>query len=192
MKKLVILLILLAAVVFTAGCTEESQVNSTNTQENSTNIQGNQDINGVVEATESGQTTTPRETQNEGSVVEVTDFTQINASLQQGPVLMKFGSERCGACKAMKPMLQELATEYEGRANVISVDIDKSPQLAEYFNISYIPDSTVILNVTDGEYVYMKSDDSITTDRFQARILGSTEKGVLEDIMNLALLHAEK
>ncbi len=164
MKKLVILLILLAAVVFAAGCTEKSQENPTNAQ-----------------AIQEGS-----------SVVEVTNLEQINASLQQGPVLMKIGSENCGPCKDMKPMLQELATEYGGRAKVISVDIDRSPQLAVYFGIGYIPDSTVIMNVTDGEYVYMKPDGNVTTDRFKARITGLTEKGVFEDVLNLALLQAEK
>lgn len=186
MKKLVILLILLAAIVFTAGCTEESQEN------NSTNTQAIQERNGVVEATDPGQNITPQETQEEGTVIEVASLEQINASVQQEPVLMKIGSERCGPCKAMKPMLQELATEYEGRARVISVDIDKSPELATYFGIGYIPDSTVIVGIKDGEYVYMKPDGSVTTDRLQARILGSTEKSTLEDVMNLALIQAEK
>ena len=38
----------------------------------------------------------------------------------------------------------------------------------------------------------MKPDGSVTTDRLQARILGATEKGVLEDVMNHALIQAEK
>ncbi len=200
MKKLVILLILLAAAVFTAGCTEDRQENLTNTQEI-------QETGGVVEPTELGQNATSQEEgnvakstefgqnttlQEEGTVVEVTDLQQLNASLEQGPVLMKIGSERCGPCKAMKPMLNELATEYKGRAKVISVDIDKSPQLATYFGIGYIPDSTVVMNVKGEEYVYMKQDGNVTTDRFQARILGSTEKSVLEDVLNLALLKKEK
>lgn len=185
MKKLVILLILLAAIIFTAGCTEESQENSTNTQVI-------QERNEVVEATESEQNTTPQEIQEEGSVIELVNLEQINTSVQQEPVLMKIGSERCGPCKAMKPMLQELATEYEGRARVISIDIDKSPDLATYFGIGYIPDSTVIVGIKDGEYIYMKQDGSVTTDRFQARILGTTEKSTLEDVMNLALIQAEK
>jgi len=200
MKKLVILLILLAAAVFTAGCTEESQENLTDTQPI-------QEADGVVESTEAGQNATPQEEgnvtnstepgqnitlQEEGTVIEVTDLAQLNASLQQGPVLMKIGSERCGPCKAMKPMLNELATEYKGKARVISIDIDKSPQLATYFGIGYIPDSTIVLNVKGEEYVYMKQDGNITTDRFQARILGTTEKSVLQDVLNLALLQSEK
>jgi thioredoxin 1 len=185
MKKLVILLILLVAAVFTAGCTEESQEDSTDTQ-------AIQEGNGVVEATEPEQNTTLQETQGENSVVEVTSLEQVNTSLEQGPILMKIGSERCGPCRAMKPMLEELAVEYGGRARVISIDIDKSPDLAVYFGIGYIPDSTVIVSVTEGEYVYMKPDGEVTTDRFQARILGTTEKDALEDVLNLALIQVEK
>jgi thioredoxin-like negative regulator of GroEL len=185
MKKSVILLVLLAAIIFTAGCTEESQENSTSTQ-------AIKEGTGVIEATEPEQNATLQETQEGGGVVEVTNLEQINTSIHQGPVLMKIGSERCGPCNAMKPMLQELATEYEGRARVISVDIDRSHELAVYFGIGYIPDSTVIVGIKDGKYIYMKPDGSVTTDRLQARILGATEKGVLEDVMNHALIQAEK
>ncbi|MGA9187170.1 MAG: thioredoxin family protein [Methanosarcina sp.] len=171
MKKLVILLILLAAVIFTAGCTEETQEKS-----------------GVVEATEPGQNVSSQEK----SVVDATTLEQINTSLQEGPVLMKIGSEGCGPCNAMKPMLQELATEYSGKATIMSIDIIQSPALEAYFKIGYVPDSTVIVNVTDGKYVYMKPDGNVTTDRFQARIPGLMEKSVFEDVLNLALLEKDK
>ena len=162
MKKLVILLILLAAVVFTAGCTERSQEYSKNAQEGS-------------------------------SVVEVTDLEQINASLQQGPVLMKIGSENCGPCKDMEPILQELATEYGGRAKVVSVDIEKSPQLAAYFGSVYaIPDITVIVNIKDGKYIYMRPDEKVTAERSMSKITGSREKGIYEDVLNFALVQANK
>lgn len=184
MKKLIILLILLAAVVFAAGCAEESKENSTDTQ-------AIQERNGIVEATPE-QNTTPLETQEKSTVINVTDLQQINTSLEQGPVLMKIGSERCGPCQAMKPMLQELATEYAGRATIVSIDIIQSPDLATYFGIGYVPDSTVIVGIKDGEYVYMQQDGSTTTDRFKARITGLMEKGIYEDTLNLALIQAEK
>lgn len=185
MKKLVILLILLAAIVFTAGCAEENQ-------ENSTNAPAVQESNGVVEPTESGQNTT-QETQEGSSVVEVTDLEQINASLQQGPVLMKIEAENCGTCKAMEPMIQELAAEYEGKVRFISIDMSRSPQLAGvYFGAGYVPDITVIVNIKDGEYVYMQQDGNVITDRFKARITGPREKGIYEDVLNHALIQAEK
>lgn len=168
MKKLIIILILLAGVVFTAGCTEEKENSPTNTQ--------------AVQVTK-----------EEKNVTEVTSLEEINASLEQGPILVRIGSERCGSCKDMDPMLKELATEYGERATIISVNIDKSPELASYFVIGYVPDSTVIMNVKNGEYVYMKPDGNVTTDRFQARILGNPgEKDILKKVLNLALIQAEK
>jgi Thiol-disulfide isomerase and thioredoxins len=180
MKKLVILLILLAAVVFTAGCTDESQ-------KNSTIAQGNQDINGTVKATEPEQNTTLQKTQNESSVAQVTNLEQINASLKQGPVLMKIGSKHCGPCQAMRPMLKELATEYSGRATIVSIDITESPDLATYFNIAYVPDTTLIMGIKNGKYVYLQEDGQLTTDRLKARIRGQMEKEVYEERINLAL-----
>ncbi len=194
MKKLVILLILLAAVVFTAGCTEKSQENSTNTQANSTNIQANENINGVVKANESGQNTTEVEqntTSQESKVVQVTSLEQINTSLKQGPVLMKIGSKHCGPCQAMRPMLKELATEYRGKATIVSIDITDSPDLATYFEIGYVPDTTLIMGIENGEYVYLKEDGTLTKDRLQAKIRGQMEKDVYENRINLALLQEE-
>ena len=185
MKKLVILLILLAAVIFTAGCTEKSQGNITNTQ-------AVPESNGVVEPNESGQNTTLQETQEVNNVVEGTSLEQINASLQQGPVFMKLETEDCGTCQAMKPMIRELATEYKGRVSFISVDIGKSTNLTKEFSAYNVPDISVIMNIKDGKYVYMQQDGNVTTDRSKARIVGSMEKGIYENVLNLALLKEGK
>lgn len=162
MNKLIILLILLASVLFTAGCTENAD-NSSTTQEN----------------------------QEKSVVVEITDLEQINASVQEGPVFLKIGAEWCGPCRQMKPILDDLAAEYGGRATVMSVDINQSPQLAAYFGIGYIPDSFIIVGVENGEYVYMQEDGTVTTDRFQARVLGLKESQVYEELMDRAILYYE-
>lgn len=185
MKKLVILLILLAAVIFAAGCTEESQGNFTDTQA----VQENYS---VVEANESEQNTTIQETQQESNVVEVISLEQINTSLAQGPVLLKIGSKHCGPCQAMKPMLEELATEYAGRATITSIDITESPDLDAYFEIGYVPDTSLVVGIEDGDYVYLQENGTITKDRFQARIQGQMEKEVYENRINLALLQEGK
>lgn len=185
MKKLVILLILLAAVIFAAGCTEESQGNFTDTQA----VQENYS---VVEANESEQNTTIQETQQESNVVEVISLEQINASLAQGPVLLKIGSKHCGPCQAMKPMLEELATEYAGRATITSIDITESPDLEAYFEIGYVPDTSLVVGIEDGDYVYLQENGTVTKDRFQARIQGQMEKDVYENRINLALLQEGK
>ncbi|MCC4767650.1 thioredoxin [Methanosarcina sp. DH1] len=206
MKKLFVLLIMLAAVIFTAGCTDDSKGNSTDTQaieENNSIVGANeseqnatsqeiQGENGVVKTNESGQNTTSQEAQEGTSVLEVTSLEQINASLEQGPVLVKIGSKHCGPCQAMKPMLKELATEYSGKATIASIDITESPYLNSYFEIGYVPDTSLVVGIEDGDYVYMQENGTVTKDRFQARIQGQMEKEVYENRINLALLKEGK
>ncbi|AKB48954.1 Thioredoxin [Methanosarcina sp. Kolksee] len=197
---------MLAAVIFTAGCTDDSKENSTDTQaieENNSIVGANeseqnatsqeiQGENGVVKTNESGQNTTSQEAQEGTSVLEVTSLEQINASLEQGPVLVKIGSKHCGPCQAMKPMLKELATEYSGKATIASIDITESPDLDSYFEIGYVPDTSLVVGIEDGDYVYMQENGTVTKDRFQARIQGQMEKEVYENRINLALLKEGK
>jgi len=100
---------------------------------------------------------------------------------------VKIGAEWCGPCQEMKLMLKELATEYEGKATIMSVDVDQSPKLADYFVVNSIPDSSVIVGIENGEYVYVQEDGSVTKDRFKARILGAMDKQVFVKVLDLAL-----
>ena len=143
-----------------------------------------------------GQTSTSKVTINykktqgstgTGTVVEVTQLGQINTALQKGPVFLKLGAEWCGYCQKMKPIMQEMATEYKGKATIMSADVDKSPKLADYFGVESMPDSCVIVGIKNGQYVYMQKNGKVTTDRAQARIIGLYGKGTFEKIINLAL-----
>ena len=122
-----------------------------------------------------------------GTVVEVTRLDQINTALKKGPVFLKLGAEWCDYCQKMKPIMQQMATEYKGKATIVSADVDKSPELADYFGVSSMPDSCVIVSVKNGKYVYMKQNGKVTTDRSQARIIGYNNKAVFEKVINLAL-----
>jgi thioredoxin 1 len=121
------------------------------------------------------------------SVVQVTQLAQINNFLKKGPVFVKIGAEWCTPCQKMKPILKELATEYGGKASITFIDTDKSPKLADYFGVDSIPDSFVIVGIKNGQYVYMKQNGKVTTDRSQARIIGLYDKEVFEKVINLAL-----
>jgi thioredoxin 1 len=121
------------------------------------------------------------------SVVEVTKLSQIDSALKNGPVLLKLGAEWCGPCNEMKSILTSLATEYTGKATVMSIDIDNNPDLTSYFGVDSIPDMCVIVGTQDGKYVYMKTDGKVSTTRSQARFIGVTSKSTLQKVLNLAI-----
>lgn len=87
----------------------------------------------------------------------------------------------------MEPILQELANKYEGKATIMSVDIDQSPEFIEYFGVNSIPDSCVIIGIENGEYVYMQEAGNASKDRFTARILGLRDEQEFEKVLDLAL-----
>ncbi len=55
------------------------------------------------------------------------------------PKLWDFFATWCPPCKKQAPIIEELAKEYAGRIEIISIDTDKNPELARKFNIQAIP-----------------------------------------------------
>jgi thioredoxin 1 len=55
------------------------------------------------------------------------------------PVLVDFWATWCPPCRMIAPAVAELAREFEGRAKVVKLDVDQSPDLATHYGIQSIP-----------------------------------------------------
>lgn len=62
------------------------------------------------------------------------------------PVLVDFFADWCGPCKMMAPIVEELATELDGKAKVGKINVDENSDIAVEYNVMSIPTLIVFKN----------------------------------------------
>jgi thioredoxin 1 len=73
-------------------------------------------------------------------IIEVTDDSFEDEVLKSGePVLVDYWAEWCGPCKMIAPVLEEIATDYNGKIKVVKLNIDDNPDTPPKFGIRGIP-----------------------------------------------------
>ena len=83
--------------------------------------------------------------------LQITDASLDEVVLKSDkPVLVDFWATWCGPCRMLGPVIEELATEYEGRVVVGKVDVDNNQEFAAKYGVRNIP---TVLVFKDGEVV---------------------------------------
>ena len=99
-------------------------------------------------------------------VQHITDA-QFQSSVAQGVTLVDFWAPWCGPCRAVGPIIDELATEYDGKVRVVKMNVDENPATPTKFGIRAIP--TLVL---------FKKGETVE------QITGAVTKAALKDLID--------
>ncbi|OAJ34494.1 thioredoxin TrxA [Piscirickettsia salmonis] len=74
------------------------------------------------------------------NILNVTDGDFDTEVLQSStPVLVDFWASWCGPCKALSPVLAEIASQYEGKVKIVKVNVDENTQTPQKYGVRGIP-----------------------------------------------------
>jgi thioredoxin 1 len=101
-----------------------------------------------------------------GKYIELTNE-NFDATINEGVSLVDFWAPWCGPCRMIAPVIDELAGDFEGKANICKVNTDEQQDLATKYGVRSIP---TILFMKNGEIV--------------DQLVGASSKQALTDKLN--------
>ncbi|HEY2748937.1 MAG TPA: thioredoxin [Polyangia bacterium] len=104
-------------------------------------------------------------------IANVTDASfETDVLKSSQPVLIDFWATWCGPCRAIAPVVEQLAGEYAGKVKVVKVNIDENPKTPTQYDVRSIP---TLLMFKDGKVV--------------GQIVGAVPKPKIEELVKKAL-----
>jgi thioredoxin 1 len=104
-------------------------------------------------------------------IANVTDSSFENDVLKSAePVLIDFWAAWCGPCRAIAPVVDQLAGEYAGKVKVVKINIDENPKIPTQYDVRSIP---TLLMFKGGKVV--------------GQIVGAVPKPKIEELVKRAL-----
>jgi len=96
-------------------------------------------------------------------LAEISDSTFVN-DVKAGPTIVKFWAEWCGPCKAMNPVVEQIAKELDGKVKFVGMNVDENQDVPGSLGITGIP-----------AMVFFKGGKEVS------RVVGAVNKSKLAD-----------
>lgn len=107
---------------------------------------------------------------NAMAAVEATDKNFDEVINTDKPVLVDFWAEWCGPCKMIAPIVEEIASEYDGKAVISKVDVDNNQDLSVKFGIRSIPTLLIFKNGEVVDKVVGATTKNLLTSKLDAHM----------------------